>query len=61
MGYITAWLLLLSFQRDVGNERKIILKNLMHWLKKSKTIQWDNKNIVKRRGVLVRILLGQPS
>ena len=28
---------------------------LRRWLRKSKTIQWDYKNIVKRKGVLVRI------
>lgn len=28
---------------------------LKKWLKKSKTIQWDYKNIVKRRGELVRL------
>jgi len=30
-------------------------KDLKRWLKKSKTIQWDYKNIVKRKGVLVRL------
>jgi hypothetical protein len=30
-------------------------KDLKRWLKKAKTIQWDYKNIVKRRGKLVRI------
>ena len=25
------------------------------WLKKSKTIQWDYQNIIKRKGVLVRL------
>lgn len=28
---------------------------LRKWLKESKTVQWDYKNIVKRRGVLERI------
>ena len=28
---------------------------LQRWLKKSKDIQWDYKNIVKRKGVLVRL------
>ena len=28
---------------------------LARWLEKSKTIQWDYKNIVKRRGVLERL------
>jgi len=31
---------------------QINLKDLKNWLKKSKEIQWDYKNIVKRKGVL---------
>ncbi|MFT3980280.1 MAG: DUF1801 domain-containing protein [Ferruginibacter sp.] len=30
-------------------------KDLKRWLKKAKVIQWDYKNIVKRRGVLERL------
>ena len=30
-------------------------KDLKRWLKKGKTIQWDYKNIVKRKGVLERL------
>lgn len=30
-------------------------RDLKRWLKKSKTIQWDYKNIVKRKGKLVRL------
>jgi len=30
-------------------------KLLKRWLKKAKTIQWDYKNIVKRKGVLERL------
>jgi hypothetical protein len=30
-------------------------KDLARWLEKSKKIQWDYKNIVKRKGVLERI------
>ncbi len=37
---------------DVG---EINTKDLARWLKKSKTIQWDYKNIVKRRGKLERL------
>ena len=29
--------------------------DLKRWLEKSRAIQWDYKNIVKRRGVLVRL------
>ena len=31
-------------------------KDLKRWLDKAKKIQWDYKNIVKRRGVLERLL-----
>ncbi len=34
---------------------EIKTKDLKHWLKKSKDIQWDYKNIVKRKGVLERL------
>lgn len=30
-------------------------KDLKRWLRKAKTIQWDYQNIVKRRGVLVKL------
>ena len=30
-------------------------KDLRRWLKKAETIQWDYKNIVKRKGVLERL------
>jgi len=33
----------------------INLKDLNVWLKKSKDIQWDYKNIVKRKGKLIKI------
>jgi hypothetical protein len=34
---------------------QIKLTDLKAWLKKSKEIQWDYKNLVKRKGVLVKI------
>ncbi len=34
---------------------EIHTKDTVRWLKKSKEIQWDYKNIVKRKGKLVRI------
>lgn len=34
---------------------QINAKDLKRWLKKSKEIQWDYKNIVKRKGKLVRL------
>ena len=33
----------------------IITKDLKRWLTKSKKIQWDYKNVVKRKGELVRL------
>lgn len=35
---------------------QVNVKDLKRWLKKSKTIQWDYKNIVKRKGVLERLM-----
>jgi hypothetical protein len=34
---------------------QIKVKDIKRWLKKSKTIQWDYKNIVKRKGKLDRL------
>jgi hypothetical protein len=34
---------------------EIEVKELKRWLKKSKDIQWDYKNLVKRKGVLERL------
>lgn len=34
---------------------QINTNDLQRWLKKSQTIQWDYKNIVKRKGVLERL------
>ncbi|MES2762817.1 MAG: DUF1801 domain-containing protein [Bacteroidota bacterium] len=34
---------------------EIKTKDLKRWLKKAKDIQWDYKNIVKRKGVLERL------
>ena len=34
---------------------QVNLDDLKRWLDKSKTIQWDYKNIVKRKGVLERL------
>lgn len=35
--------------------KEIKIKDLTRWLKKSRDIQWDYKNIVKRKGVLERL------
>lgn len=37
------------------NTEQINQKDLEHWIEKSKSIQWDYKNIVKRKGVLERL------
>jgi len=34
---------------------EIVQKDVRRWLRTSKKIQWDYKNIIKRRGVLVRL------
>lgn len=38
-----------------NDKNEIDENDLKRWLKKSKEIQWDYKNIVKRRGELVRL------
>ncbi len=35
--------------------KQVKITHLKRWLKKAKDIQWDYKNIVKRKGVLKRI------
>jgi hypothetical protein len=37
------------------SSKQINNKDLKRWLKKSEDIQWDYKNIVKRKGVLERL------
>jgi hypothetical protein len=37
------------------SEEDIKIKDLKRWLKKAKEIQWDYKNVVKRKGVLERL------
>ncbi|MCA9390885.1 MAG: DUF1801 domain-containing protein [Candidatus Magasanikbacteria bacterium] len=34
---------------------EVSIKDLKRWIKKSKEIQWDYKNIVKRKGKLIRL------
>ena len=38
------------------NVGQVVEKDVKRWLKKSKEIQWDYKNIVKRKGKLVRLV-----
>lgn len=40
------------FYNDIS---EITAKDLKRWLKKSKNIQWDYKNLVKRKGKLERL------
>lgn len=37
------------------SEEPINTKDLKRWLKKAKDIQWDYKNVVKRKGKLVKL------
>jgi hypothetical protein len=37
------------------SDEQVNIKDLKRWLKKSKEIQWDYKNIVKRKGKLERL------
>ncbi len=39
----------------ITDAAQIKARDLKRWLRKSQTIQWDYKNIVKRRGVLEKI------
>jgi len=39
------------------SEDQINTKDLKRWLKKAKEIQWDYKNVVKRKGKLVKLIL----
>ena len=41
------------FYNDVS---QVNLEDLKRWLKKSETIQWDYKNIVKRKGQLEKLV-----
>lgn len=41
--------------RFYNNVSEIVIKDLKRWLKKSREIQWDYKNIVKRKGQLERL------
>ena len=34
---------------------EVIIQDLTRWIKKSREIQWDYKNLIKRKGVLKRI------
>jgi len=38
-----------------NSKEEINIEDLYRWLKKSVEIQWDYKNIVKRKGVLIKL------
>jgi hypothetical protein len=42
-------------QKRYADVSEINIENLQRWLKKSRDIQWDYKNIVKRKGKLERL------
>lgn len=42
-------------QAHYKNVDEVNIEDLHRWLEKSKTIQWDYKNIVKRKGQLERL------
>jgi len=37
------------------NAEEVNLADLKRWLEKSRAIQWDYKNLIKRKGVLLRL------
>ncbi len=39
--------------------KEIKITHLKRWLKKAKEIQWDYKNIVKRKGVLKKLIINK--
>lgn len=39
----------------ITDAAQIKSRDLKRWLRKARTIQWDYKNIVKRRGVLEKL------
>ena len=42
-------------QKRYSKADEIVVEDLHRWLKKAEQIQWDYKNIVKRKGVLTRL------
>lgn len=36
------------------DSKELVPKDIKRWLRKSKSIQWDYKNIVKHKGKLIR-------
>ncbi|WP_426484425.1 DUF1801 domain-containing protein [Flavobacterium sp. 2] len=42
-------------EKRYTNAEQINIDDLKRWLEKARNIQWDYKNIVKRKGVLIRL------
>jgi hypothetical protein len=42
-----------------NSEVEINTTDIIRWLEKSEQIQWDYKNIIKRKGKLERLIVGQ--
>jgi len=38
-----------------ANFTEIVIEDLIRWLKKSREIQWDYKNLIKKKGILERM------
>jgi len=55
-GRSSAWEWFKSAGVRLRSVDEINLKDLKRWLRKSAIIQWDYKNIVKRKGKLVRLM-----
>jgi hypothetical protein len=47
---------LFAFEARYTDVKQVDAALLKRWLEKSAKIQWDYKNIVKRKGVLERLL-----
>lgn len=45
----------MAAQLRITDPSDIVVKDLRRWLNKAQKIQWDYKNIVKRRGVLEKL------
>lgn len=48
-------------EKRYATKTDIHVKDLSRWLKKAKAIQWDYKNIVKRKGKLILLETNKPS
>lgn len=42
-------------EKSYTNSDQINIEDLKRWLEKARQIQWDYKNMVKRKGILIRL------